>query len=233
MAHVRDLRRVWAVLRRRHQRDHQERRQRLLGQLPPQHVQAVVVDCADAVRGRATRGRPWRQPGPRDHARRHGRQGPPVVLLHAPDHAAGGDRHVQRHGHPLRHRRDGGLQPDQADRDPRAGPHAVGKLPAQSPEQYRLDLQLQCRAEHDLHGPAAARPVRHHLPRRAHKRRLCRGAVLAEAARVPRFGRHVQANIFDSPIITRTQALAHYNALYFDATDPEDRNNWQLTGNVT
>ena len=40
-------------------------------------------------------------------------------------------------------------------------------------------------------------------------------------------------NIFDSPIITRTQALAHYNAPYFDATDPEDRNNRQLTGNVT
>ena len=40
-------------------------------------------------------------------------------------------------------------------------------------------------------------------------------------------------NIFDSPILTRTQALAHYNAPYFDATDPEDRNNRQLTGNVT
>ena len=40
-------------------------------------------------------------------------------------------------------------------------------------------------------------------------------------------------NIFDSPILTRTQALAHYNAPYFDATDPEDRNNRQITGNVT
>ena len=40
-------------------------------------------------------------------------------------------------------------------------------------------------------------------------------------------------DIFDSPILTRTQALAHYNAPYFDATDPEDRNNRQLTGNVT
>ena len=40
-------------------------------------------------------------------------------------------------------------------------------------------------------------------------------------------------DIFDSPIITRTQALGHYNAPYFDATDPEDRNNRQLTGNVT
>ena len=40
-------------------------------------------------------------------------------------------------------------------------------------------------------------------------------------------------DIFDSPILTRTQALAHYNAPYFDATDPEDRNNRQITGNVT
>ena len=40
-------------------------------------------------------------------------------------------------------------------------------------------------------------------------------------------------DIFDSPILTRSQALGHYNAPYFDATDPEDRNNRQITGNVT
>ena len=40
-------------------------------------------------------------------------------------------------------------------------------------------------------------------------------------------------DIVDSPFLTRTQDLAHYNAPYFDATDPEDRNNRQLTGNVT
>ena len=40
-------------------------------------------------------------------------------------------------------------------------------------------------------------------------------------------------SIFDSPMITRTQAQGHYNAPYFDATDPEDRNNRQITGNVT
>ena len=40
-------------------------------------------------------------------------------------------------------------------------------------------------------------------------------------------------DLLDSPIITRTQSLAHYNAPYFDATDPEDRNNRQITGNVT
>ena len=40
-------------------------------------------------------------------------------------------------------------------------------------------------------------------------------------------------DIVDSPFLTRTQALAHYNAPYFDATDPEDRNNRQITGNVT
>ena len=40
-------------------------------------------------------------------------------------------------------------------------------------------------------------------------------------------------NVVDSPIITLTQAPGHYNAPYFDATDPEERNNQQLTGNVT
>ncbi len=33
----------------------------------------------------------------------------------------------------------------------------------------------------------------------------------------------------DSPFITLTQALGHYNAPYFDATDPEERNNKQLS----
>ena len=40
-------------------------------------------------------------------------------------------------------------------------------------------------------------------------------------------------DIFQSPFITRRLARAQYNAPYFDATDPEDRNNRQLTGNVT
>jgi len=40
-------------------------------------------------------------------------------------------------------------------------------------------------------------------------------------------------NIFDSPFITLSQDLGHYNAPYFDATDPEERNNRQVTGNVT
>jgi hypothetical protein len=40
-------------------------------------------------------------------------------------------------------------------------------------------------------------------------------------------------DIFDSPFITLTQELAHYNAPYFDATDPEDRDNRQITGNVS
>ncbi len=39
--------------------------------------------------------------------------------------------------------------------------------------------------------------------------------------------------LVDSPIITLTQQQAHYNAPYFDSTDPEDRNNSQLTGNFT
>jgi hypothetical protein len=39
--------------------------------------------------------------------------------------------------------------------------------------------------------------------------------------------------IVDSPFITLFQDLGHYNARYFDATDPEERNNRQITGNVT
>ena len=48
-----------------------------------------------------------------------------------------------------------------------------------------------------------------------------------------RGGGGTSTDIFDSPILTRTQSLGHYNAPYFDATDPEDRNNQQITGNVT
>ena len=40
-------------------------------------------------------------------------------------------------------------------------------------------------------------------------------------------------DIFDSPFLTRTLSFGHYNAPYFDATDPEDRNNRQISGNVT
>jgi hypothetical protein len=38
--------------------------------------------------------------------------------------------------------------------------------------------------------------------------------------------------IVDSPMITITQAPGHYNAEYFDATDPDNRNNRQFTANV-
>src|SRR5688572_28562059 len=40
-------------------------------------------------------------------------------------------------------------------------------------------------------------------------------------------------DIVESPFITLTQELAHYNAPYFDATDPEDRDNRQITGNAS
>jgi hypothetical protein len=36
-------------------------------------------------------------------------------------------------------------------------------------------------------------------------------------------------DIFDSPFVTLYQQLGHYNAPYFDATDPEDRNNSQFS----
>lgn len=39
--------------------------------------------------------------------------------------------------------------------------------------------------------------------------------------------------IEDSPFITATQSLAQYNAPYFDSTDPEDRNNRQLTASLS
>jgi hypothetical protein len=41
------------------------------------------------------------------------------------------------------------------------------------------------------------------------------------------------ANIVDSPFLSVTQCACLYNAPYFDATDPEHRNNRQLTGSVT
>ena len=40
-------------------------------------------------------------------------------------------------------------------------------------------------------------------------------------------------NILDSPFLTRTGTQYQYNAPYFDATDPEQRNNRQLTANLT
>jgi hypothetical protein len=40
-------------------------------------------------------------------------------------------------------------------------------------------------------------------------------------------------SIVNSPFITLTQRLGHYNAPYFDATDPEDRDNWQVAGNLS
>jgi outer membrane receptor protein involved in Fe transport len=40
-------------------------------------------------------------------------------------------------------------------------------------------------------------------------------------------------NIVDSPMIDLNQGNWHYNDLYFDATDPQNRNNFQLTGNLS
>jgi hypothetical protein len=40
-------------------------------------------------------------------------------------------------------------------------------------------------------------------------------------------------NILDSPFLTRTGPMYQYNAPYFDASDPEQRNNRQLTASVT
>jgi outer membrane receptor protein involved in Fe transport len=40
-------------------------------------------------------------------------------------------------------------------------------------------------------------------------------------------------NIVDSPFLTRTGSQFQYNAPYFDATDPEQRNNRQITGSLS
>ena len=40
-------------------------------------------------------------------------------------------------------------------------------------------------------------------------------------------------DIVESPFITLSQRLGHYNAPYFDATDPQDRDNRQVTGSAT
>jgi hypothetical protein len=40
-------------------------------------------------------------------------------------------------------------------------------------------------------------------------------------------------DIFDSPFITLTQELGHYNAPYFDSTDPENRDNRQVAGSLS
>jgi hypothetical protein len=41
------------------------------------------------------------------------------------------------------------------------------------------------------------------------------------------------SNIVDSPILSVTQCVCLFNAPYFDATDPEHRNNRQITGSAT
>ncbi len=40
-------------------------------------------------------------------------------------------------------------------------------------------------------------------------------------------------DIVDSPFLTLTQSFAHYNAPYFDTTDPEDRDNQQVSGSLS
>ena len=40
-------------------------------------------------------------------------------------------------------------------------------------------------------------------------------------------------DIVDSPFITFQRGLGHYNAPYFDSTDPQDRNNRQITASAT
>ncbi len=69
-------------------------------------------------------------------------------------------------------------------------------------------------------------------------RGVLRSNLLAEAqVSLRKFGFRnsggTSTNIIDSPFITLNQELGHYNAQYFDATDPQNRNNNQVTGNLT
>ena len=77
--------------------------------------------------------------------------------------------------------------------------------------------------------------VRRELAGRARLEVLRRGGVLAAALLVPRTPAAPARRMADSPIFTLTQNGGgyEYNAPYFDATDPEDRNNRQLTANLS
>ena len=70
------------------------------------------------------------------------------------------------------------------------------------------------------------------LQRRAAQQPLRRGAVLAEDTSRSSTTAGPAPNIIDSPYLAQS-GLAHYNAPYFDATDPEDRNNRQISGAVS
>jgi hypothetical protein len=67
-------------------------------------------------------------------------------------------------------------------------------------------------------------------------RGVSRGDVLTEARfserRMKFKGGGSLTGIVDSPMITSTQANAHFNGQYFDASDPESRNNRQFTASV-
>ena len=83
--------------------------------------------------------------------------------------------------------------------------------------------------------PHAAELVRlRELPRRAPQQPAGRGAVPRRGSSDSGDNGGTATNIVDSPFIDAEPGeLAHFNAQYFDATDPENRNNGQFTGNVT
>ena len=71
------------------------------------------------------------------------------------------------------------------------------------------------------------------LSRGAEEQSARRGAVFGAAISLrPAMGERAR-DILESPFLSVQQCQCLYNAPYFDATDPEHRNNRQLTGSVT
>ena len=172
---------------------------------------------------------------PRSHAGRADRARQTVVLRRDAAlgdhrrHAASPDEHCERARHRQQARR------DQVHRHGRVEPHVPGRL---SEQRHHADQPADAsRSRSTRFGdrqPHAAELVwLRQLPRDPEEQPAGRSAVLAAQVPVQGLRRDRQPTIVDSPFITLTQTLGHYNAQYFDATDPENRNNQQLTGNLT
>ena len=117
---------------------------------------------------------------------------------------------------------------------PCAEPHDSGRLPEQ--------LADTGEPAHLLvhHRPGGRRPAHtaelvrlRQLPRRAPQQPVGRSPGTSQRKFGFRGSGGTSTNIVDSPFIDLNQGNWHYNAQYFDATDPENRNNGQFTGNIT
>ena len=141
-----------------------------------------------------------------------------------------GDGHQVRHAQRQQARR--GEDHGDADRES----DVPGELHDQSDDRDRAgDWRLRNRPGDARHAEHAQQCVRRELAGCARLEGLRRGGVLAAALLVSRMPAAPARSQDDSPIFTLTQngGGCEYNAPYFDATDPEDRNNRQLTANLS